>query len=248
MKPAPFELTELDLPGHGDLAVLAPHPDDFDAIAVTMRHFARRGWRIRLAVLTTGASGVEDGYRGALTIADKAALREVEQRASCQAFGLLPEDVHFLRLDGEDGDAFEVDAASVARVRAFLRGAQPTLVFMPHGDDRNLAHRHTWELFRTIARVDGLAAQAWLNRDAKTRSMSEDVLTRFGADEAAWKACLLRLHASQHARNLATRGHGFDERVLAVNRASADAAGWSGEWAEAFEVVRVGATGQQARL
>ncbi|AUN95316.1 PIG-L deacetylase family protein [Pseudazoarcus pumilus] len=248
MRPAPRELTELDLPGCGHLAVLAPHPDDFDAIAVTMRHFARRGWRIRLAVLTSGASGVEDGYRGARSIADKTALREAEQRSSCHVFGLPPDDLHFLRLDGAGGDAFAVDSASLARVRAFLRTAQPTRVFMPHGDDANLAHRRTWELFRTIAREDGLAVEAWLNRDAKTRAMREDVFARFGAEEAAWKAGLLRLHASQHARNLATRGHGFDERVLAVNRASADAAGWSGEWAEAFEVVRFGTGGDGMRL
>lgn len=248
MKPVPRELTELDLPGHGHLAVLAPHPDDFDAIAVTMRHFARRGWHIRVAVLTTGASGVEDGYQGARSNAEKAALREIEQRASCNAFGLSPQDVHFLRLDGEDGDAFDIDAESLARVRAFVHAAQPTRVFMPHGDDSNLAHRRTWELFRTIAREDGLAVEVWLNRDAKTRAMREDVLARFGAEEAAWKAGLLRLHASQHARNLAIRGHGFDERVLAVNRASANAAGWPCEWAEAFEVLRFGMGEDEARL
>ena len=248
MKPLACELSALDLPGQGRLAVLAPHPDDFDAIAVTMRHFARRGWRIRVAVLTTGASGVADDYQGARSNADKAILREAEQRASCNAFGLSPQDVHFLRLDGEGGDAFDIDAESLARVRAFVRAAQPTRVFMPHGDDSNLAHRRTWELFRTIAREDGLAVEVWLNRDAKTRSMREDVLARFGAEEAVWKAGLLRLHASQHARNLAMRGHGFDERVLAVNRASADAAGWPDEWAEAFEVVRFGMSEDEARL
>jgi LmbE family N-acetylglucosaminyl deacetylase len=234
------ELDDLDLPRGGRLAVLAPHPDDFDAIAVTMRHFARRDWRIHVAVLTSGASGVEDGFLGARDHSDKARLREAEQRASCEAFGLPAGDLHFLRLDGDDGDAFAVDAASLARVRAFLTAARPTLVFMPHGDDHNLAHRHTWAVFSTIARQDRLAVEAWLNRDAKTRAMREDVLTCFDAETAQWKAGLLRLHASQQARNLATRGHGFDERVLAVNRASADAAGRAGAWAEAFEIVGFG--------
>src|SRR5690606_3631968 len=90
----PLSLEALALPADGRLAVLAPHPDDFDAIAVTLQHFARRGWAIQLAVLTTGASGVEDGYRGVRSAQDKAAVREVEQRASCAAFGLPPENLH----------------------------------------------------------------------------------------------------------------------------------------------------------
>ncbi len=37
--------------------VLAPHPDDFDAVAVTLRWFADWGAELFLDVLTTGASG-----------------------------------------------------------------------------------------------------------------------------------------------------------------------------------------------
>lgn len=231
------DISTLDLPRDGRLAVFAPHPDDFDAIAVTMRHFQRLGWKIHVAVLTGGASGVEDGFSGVSTPAEKTALREREQRASLKTFGLPDEALHFFRLDGDDS-RLPLNETSFAAVRAFLDQADPSLAFMPHGNDSNEAHRHTWSLFAEIVREDGRKLEAWLNRDAKTLAMREDVATRFGVAEAQWKGRLLRLHASQHARNLASRGQGFDERVLAVNQTAAEAAGWSGEWAEVFERVR----------
>lgn len=234
----PLDLAALDLPRDGVLAVLAPHPDDFDAIAASLRHFHRLGWRIHLAVLTTGASGVQDGYRGAYRDADKAALREEEQRASCAAFGLPEGDLHFLRLPEDERGHQRDDAANRRRVRDFLLAARPELVFMPHGDDSNVAHQRTWTMFRDVAEREGLACWAFLNRDAKTRAMRDDLHCFFDADEAAWKAGLLRFHDSQQSRNLASRGHGFDERVLAVNRESAMRAGREQAWAETFELQR----------
>ncbi|MBP1768990.1 MAG: hypothetical protein H6P98_3105, partial [Candidatus Aminicenantes bacterium] len=69
------------------MAVLAPHPDDFDAAGVTLRLFQRNGNRVSLAVLTSGASGVEDGFCSPPARAEKARIRENEQRASCRFFG-----------------------------------------------------------------------------------------------------------------------------------------------------------------
>ena len=48
-----------------------------------------------------------------------------------------------------------------------------------------------------------------------------DLVTPYEAPTAAWKAALLRCHRSQHARNLRSRGIGFDERILAPDRAAA---------------------------
>jgi len=239
-RPAPLVFDRLTMPRDGRLAVLAPHPDDFDAVAVTLGRFAALGWSLHVAVLTGGASGVEDGYRGATGAAAKAALREAEQRASCAAFGLPAENLHFLRL-AEDERGHQIDdAANLERVAAFLGDARPHCVFMPHGEDSNTAHRRTWAMFERVAVRDGLTAWAWLNRDAKTLAMREDLYTLFGADEAEWKGRLLRLHDSQQSRNLRTRGHGFDTRVLEVNRATARAAGFDGVLAEAFELRRFG--------
>ena len=75
--------------------VLAPHPDDFDAIAVTLRSLHRCGGRIAVAVLSGSASGVEDGFGGAFTAPEKAALREAEQRESGRALGLPDEQLAF---------------------------------------------------------------------------------------------------------------------------------------------------------
>lgn len=229
----PRDLSALDWPRGQRIAVLAPHPDDFDAIAVTLRYFHARGDEIHLAVLTAGASGVENTYPGADDDITKGALREVEQRASCAAFGLPPERLTFLRLAASE---LLFNEANIGAVRDWLRPLQASLVFMPHGNDSNATHRNTYALFRAVAERERLALSAALNQDAKTVAMRHDVYMPFDAETANWKGGLLRLHATQHQRNLNSRGHGFDERVLAVNRSIAAALRLSAEYAEAFEL------------
>lgn len=231
----PVSFANITLPRQPRVAVFAPHPDDFDAIAVTLWHLREHGADIHLAVLTTGASGVENGYAGAITDAAKGELREREQRASGKLFGLLPEHIEFLRLP-EDDAGLIVDETAIAAASAWLVPQDPDLVFMPHGNDSNVTHQRTYALFHAIAEREALSTCALLNRDAKTLGMRDDVVTAFDDEAANWKARLLRLHASQHQRNLNTRGHGFDERVLAVNRATAQSLGSANEYAEAFEV------------
>jgi LmbE family N-acetylglucosaminyl deacetylase len=234
--PRPLHLQQLQIPPELRVAVLAPHPDDFDAIAVTLRHLRDNGNRIAVAVATGGASGVEDGFRGAVDDAAKARLREEEQRASCRLFGLPAEQLQFLRL-AEGADGHPVDSAeNYACVRAWLVEQQPDLVFLPHGNDTNLGHRRIYAFFRRSAEADKLTLVACLNRDPKTIAMRDDLITAFGADEAAWKAGLLRCHQSQHQRNLHTRGHGFDDRILNGNRQFAAALGCDAEYAETFEL------------
>lgn len=231
----PRDLSTLNWPSGQRIAVLAPHPDDFDAIAVTLRFFHARGDRIHLAVLTAGASGVENSYPGASDDVAKGALRESEQRASCTAFGLLPERVSFLRLAASE---LAFNAQNVAAVRDWLLPLQADMVCMPHGNDSNATHRTTYALFRAVAEQAGLTLSALLNQDAKTQAMRHDLYMPFDAEAARWKGELLRLHATQQQRNLNTRGHGFDARVLAVNRATASALGLPDEYAEAFELER----------
>lgn len=232
----PLQLAQMELPAPLTLVVLAPHPDDFDAIAVTLRYFHQRGDTIHLAVLTTGASGVEDGYADAYTADDKAALREKEQAASCAFFGLPPERLSFLRLPPDEKGNPRLDEANQLSIRDYLAARQPDLVFMPHGNDSNVTHQRTYALFRAVALAEQWTVWAVLNQDAKTVAMRTDLYTPFGADDATWKAELLRLHASQHQRNLNTRAQGFDERVLAVNRRTGQ--GLNAEYAEAFELER----------
>jgi LmbE family N-acetylglucosaminyl deacetylase len=236
----PRALEALSLPQSLSIAILAPHPDDFDAIAVTLRYFHQRGDTLHLAVLTTGASGVEDGYVGANTDQAKGQLREAEQLASCAYFGLPAERISFLRLPPDAGGNPELNDANHVAIRAWLLAHQPHLVFMPHGNDSNVTHQRTYALFRRVAEQEKLSLWAVLNQDAKTLAIRHDVYTPFDEETARWKAELLRLHASQHQRNLNTRGHGFDERVLAVNRATAGMLNLDAPYAEAFELEAFG--------
>ena len=80
--------------------------------------------------------------------------------------------------------------------------------------------------------------EACLNQDAKTQAMRSDLCTPFDAETASWKAQLLRHHRSQQQRNLRTRGSGFDERVLQLNRNAAADLGLAAPYAEVFELMR----------
>lgn len=228
-------LPDLPLSPKSRVVMLAPHPDDFDAIAMTMRHLHRQQHEIHLAVLTSGVNGVEDGSQGAHSPAQKAALREAEQRASCRFFGLPMDRLVFMRLcEGDDKQRDE--QAGRQALRSYLQSIRPALVFLPHGNDSNHTHRRTYDTFHEIATADCMQMQACLNLDAKTVSMQPDLYMFFGEEDAAWKAQLLRFHRSQQERNLKTRGQGFDQRVLDVNRQAAIDAGGAMPYAEAFEM------------
>lgn len=234
----PMSLNDLALPGSLTMLVLAPHPDDFDAIAVSLHFFHRQGHAIHVAVLTSGANGVEDGWNGADDVQSKAKLREAEQRKSCARFGLPEERLRFLRL-WEHSEA-QADADDDERLRQTILSVNPDCVFLPHGNDSNRTHRRTFNTFDAIAVREGLSVLAFLNLDAKTVAMRKDVMMHFGESEAAWKAELLRLHRSQQERNLSTRGHGFDERVLRINRDAALSGGYEDGYAEVFELRKYG--------
>lgn len=230
--PRPLDLRQQALPAPLQVLVLAPHPDDFDAVGLTLRHLHAQGHVLHLAVLTSGVSGVEDGFGGAQDDAAKAALREAEQRASCAFFGLPPHQVHFLRLWTAEA-AREEDRE---RLRAWIAARPADLLFLPHGNDSNRTHRRTHETVTALAAELRMHAWALLHRDAKTREMRVDAFLPFSEEDAGWKGELLRCHASQQARNLRTRGGGFDARVLQVNRDAAAALSLPQPYAEVFEL------------
>ncbi|MDD5598713.1 MAG: PIG-L family deacetylase [Victivallaceae bacterium] len=207
-------------------------PDDFDAIAVTLKLFHDNGNHIELAVVSGAASGVEDAFCEKHPGESKAAIREREQLASCAFFGLPETAVTFLHMKEDAEGAPEESWENIQILRNYIRNIKPDIVFMPHWNDTNAGHRRTYSMFREIAGN----FTVYLNRDAKTRKMREDIYTPFGEDEAKWKAELLRHHESQHQRNLNTRGHGFDERVLRVNRRIAAESGCAAPCAEVFEI------------
>jgi len=217
--------------------VLAPHPDDFDAIAITLHYLQARGNEIHLAVLSGGSKGVEDGYTNPPpSWEQKAQLREQEQLNSCDFFGLSPSRISFLRLpEAADGELAQ-DRSSQARVRNQIDQTSPDVLFLPSGNDINTGHQRTYDMARKAVRGLGKTLLALYNRDAKTLSFRTDLYAEFNQTQADWKRSLLRFHHTQQARNIATRGHGFDDRILNFNRKLAHELRLEAPYAEAFQI------------
>jgi LmbE family N-acetylglucosaminyl deacetylase len=232
----PLLLQSLNIPPRWRLSVLAPHPDDFDAIGISMRYFQKNGNNIEVAVLTSGASGVEDGYGDAFTTKAKAMLRENEQKESCRFFGLPENRLSFLRLSEDEQGHPAESPDNLETMRNYLITKRPELVFLPHGNDTNLGHQRIYALMRKILQEEKLPSIAFLNRDPKTVAIRPDLYIDFGEEEANWKGQLLRFHQSQHQRNFNSRGHGFDDRILRFNRQIARDLNSHAFFAEVFEL------------
>jgi LmbE family N-acetylglucosaminyl deacetylase len=231
----PCAIPELSLPDTLRILMLAPHPDDFDAIGVTMKFFSHNGNSIAAGVVRTG-SGVEDSYRPGLTLAGKADLREQEQRRSLRFFGLPRDDLTFLCLANDSEDQPVDSLENCTLVEEFVIEKAPDIVFLPHGNDTNSGHRVMYSLLKQVAQRSGHSFAMCLICDPKTIAMRTDLYMAFDREDADWKAQLLRFHDSQHQRNLCTRNHGFDDRVLNVNRGIARGLSLVHEYAEAFEI------------
>ncbi len=233
--PRPVLFPECSISQNMRLLVLAPHPDDFDEIGVTLKFFRDNGNPIFVVVLSSGASGVEDSFCTPPTAETKAGVREQEQRRSCRFFGLQNSHLDFLQVtEDKDGHILEC-RENYKLIRECIDKIRPAIVLLPHGNDTNACHRRTCAMFMRVASEAEFPLAAFFNKDPKTISMRYDFYTAFGHEEAEWKAALLRHHASQHERNLATRGFGFDERILQVNRQIARELPGGHEFAEAFE-------------
>ncbi|MDD5706922.1 MAG: PIG-L family deacetylase [Kiritimatiellae bacterium] len=228
-------ISDLSLSDGLRILVLAPHPDDFDAICVTLKFLSDKGHCVHVAVSRTG-SGIEDAYCPGLTQSQKADLREEEQRRSSDFFGLPKDCLKFLALANDAEDQPLDNSENRAAILALLQKETPDIVFLPHANDTNSGHRAIYSLLTQAARSSGRSLVALLNRDPKTIAMRTDLYMPFDQGKAEWKAQMLRFHDSQHQRNLRTRGHGFDDRILDLNRTIARDLSLKCEYAEAFEV------------
>jgi LmbE family N-acetylglucosaminyl deacetylase len=223
------------IPSGLKVLVLAPHPDDFDAIAVTLKKFHDNGNILKLVVVSEASSGVQDNFAQNHPDMTKAQIRENEQLSSCSFFGLPEENVSFLRLsEDKNGDPVESEE-NMAVLREILFKIAPDIVFMPHWNDTNPGHKRTYSMFKKMV----YSCTVYLNRDAKTIGMQNDIYTAFNDDAAEWKAKLLRFHRSQQERNLNTRGYGFDERVLRINQQTAEENNCFSPYAEVFEIEKL---------
>jgi LmbE family N-acetylglucosaminyl deacetylase len=208
--------------------MLAPHPDDFDAVGITMRCFRDNGNEIHLGVMSSSASGVEDDYdgpppengsfSGPLTNEAKSRIREREQKSSCHFFGLPDSHLTFLRLEEDNAGQPLENRDNFHRMKSYFDQVHAELIFLPHGNDTNTGHRRTWSMFRKIASEADHCVTGFYNRDPKTIAMRSDIYTVFNQRDAGWKRELLLFHQSQHHRNLKCRAHGFDDRIIDLNR------------------------------
>lgn len=224
---------EQPLPGSGRALALAPHPDDPDAIAVTLRLLFQGGWDLTWAILTPAWSGVRDDFVGPSREL-KIQAREAEQRVAARLFGLPESHLFFLKLTENSRGELAEEEGSRQRLLAFLNEKSPDLVLLPWREDTNASHRLTYRWFSEWAAQAGHPVVALGNEDPKTTAFRADFQVVFGEDTARWKASLLECHRSQSARNRATRGITFAERILSMNRACPDLA--PGTYAERFHV------------
>lgn len=231
----PRDLRAVRFPPGLNVVVAGPHPDDFDAVGVTLRMLYAQEHRIHVLINTVG-SGVEDDFCGSPSLAVKAAVRVEEQRRSCRFFGLSDGRMIVHRLDDDDEAEPLETSANLERIRNVLEPLRPDLVFIPHGNDQKPGHRRNAAMVRQVICGLGREVTLFQNRDVKTISMRTDCYMPYGPEEARWKAELLRFHESQQHRNLKTRGSGFDARILDGNRSNARDLGLDVEFAECFEV------------
>lgn len=255
---APVGVGERHPPRRASALYLAPHPDDPESAAVILRLLARQGFAIHVAIVSLSPAGVEDAYLDRRTDVGgggpdgvKATIRRDEQRRAAELFGLPAGRLVFLGLD--ESGSLDRPAGAAVIVR-HLEAVSPDLVLLPCGRDSNMTHVRVWEIFRSwaagAAGRRGKPVVGLYHEDPKTLAMRDDLFVCFGEETAAWKRLLLRAHDSQQERNLGSRGIGFDERILAVNKAAAGrldhpVLGACG-WAEAFEI-EVFDTGERER-
>lgn len=228
------DLRQLDWPIGLKVLVLAPHPDDFDAIGVTLKYLHESGHEIHAAVAVTG-SGIDAEYGAGLSVEEKRNIRIREQTESVRFFGLPRDRLRFLYLNNADDEQLADDEENLQILKKIVHEIRPDLIFSPHGNDTNRAHRAMYALASHIAGDVDWPVALMLNRDAKTLDMRTDFFIAFDENEAQWKGTLLRFHDSQQKRNLKIRGHGFDERVLNLNRAIAQELHISKPYAAAYE-------------
>ena len=228
----PAAIPALAWPATLRLMALAPHPDDFDAVGVTLRFFHQLGCAIHVAVVSGSASGVLDEFCAGA--AAKATAREQEQRDSIRFFGLPEQQLAFLRLPEDAKGDPEKSAANAEAIRAQLAAIRPDIVLLPHGADTNVGHQRVYAMFRRVNK----STTALLIRDPKTVEFRTDLFMPFDDALAEWKRELLVQHRSQDHRNWKLRGHGFPERILAVNRQLAVELACGAPFAEAFQLER----------
>jgi len=235
----PIALTDLSIAADNKILVLAPHPDDFDEVAVTLRYFFDRKHPMLLVVLTGASSGVLDSFVDPPTKVQKEDVRQAEQLNALKFFGFPASDVCFLRLPEDQDGELILDESSRSIIGGVFSDFTPDIVSLPCGKDSNKSHQRTFKLFHELATGASKPVLGLCHKDPKTTEITIQTYFPFDEQVARWKAEMLRFHQSQHTRNLQTRGYGIDDRILQVNRDIARDLKIDEPYAEGFELVLV---------
>ena len=239
----PVSLRNCSISPELKILVLAPHPDDFDAIAVTLKYFQENGNQILLLVLTGASSGVDDVFLEHPRKENKEKIREEEQKDALKYFGLPLSNGKFLYLREDANGDLVFDDGNRSEIRKYFAEFRPDVMFLPYGEDTNPSHRRTYNLSRDIAEKSMEPILAFYNQDPKTTRIRLDTYLEFDEKKAAWKRKMLRFHRSQQERNMRTRGIGFDDRILSVNEKISEQINIRSKYAEGFQVeLFIGAT------
>jgi LmbE family N-acetylglucosaminyl deacetylase len=233
---SPISLEDCSFSSSMRLLVLAPHPDDFDAIAVMLKYFQANGSQILLLVLTGGSSGVTDSFLTQPTRQNKMDIRQTEQIKALEFFGFPLSHVRFLRMPEDQQGEMILDDGCRKIVGKLFQEFGPDMMALPHGDDSNPSHQRTFALARQLAMTASKPVLAFYNQDPKTIRIRLDAFIGFDHATSLWKREMLRFHQSQQTRNLQTRGCGFDDRILKVNEAIAKELQAAQTYAEGFQV------------
>lgn len=217
----PANLKTLAWPASAKVLIIAPHPDDFDAIAVTLDFFRSQHFTLHLLVMSGGSKGVEDRFLDSADWLLKAATREQEQLASIRLFGLEDNQVEFLRLaEAEDGELSD-SSENQQQLNEAILSQDADIWCLPYGKDTNSGHQRTYSMVQSLKALVSKTTLILYNRDAKTTEFNTHLYCSFPLAQAEWKSTLLRCHQSQQSRNLNLRGYGFDQRVLGFNQQQA---------------------------
>jgi len=225
-------------PEGGDVLVLAPHMDDPDSVAVTLRHFAGNGCSVRCLIVCSSHGGVTDHFaldharksgleldKGEMPLY-KCGIRRAEQIESLRLGAFVAGPPEFLSVEEDERGNLTASETNALTIAEALSSYDPDIVIMPHGEDTNAAHVNVYRFFRRaaahLAIRRGRPLLGLYNRDAKTLRITEHLAVPFDIEASEWKSGLLKAHRSQHERNLELRGYGFDERVLRLNRGTWD--------------------------
>jgi len=238
-------------PTDGKVLVLGPHPDDPECAAMTCRLLMHFGCDLWYTIVSMSPSGVEDqyakkwGHDSSISLEKKKIeIRRMEQTSAVEMFGLTQERLTFLGIE----EAKKLNSSeNLTRMKEHLESVAPDIVIMPAGNDSNQTHVWVHQVFRKCVQYITLKKKkpviALYNEDPKTIEMRHDLFVLFGEENGDWKRALLRAHTSQQQRNIHSRGIGFDERILNMNRLryrllreSLSIADVSAKYAEVFEI------------